>query len=55
MELKKNVNPIPRDCKVDPNLEELSKGVFVRVCLEVDISKSLKKKIKYINDSMAVS
>lgn len=36
-----------------PNSEEVSKLLFVRVCLEVDASKSLRMKIKYFrNDSI---
>lgn len=28
--------------------EEVSKGLFARVCVEVDVSKPLKKKTKYV-------
>lgn len=45
--LRKILKPIGKLCKVDPNSEELSKGLFARVCLEVDISKPLKMKIQY--------
>lgn len=31
-------------CKVEPNSEEIFKGLFTRVCLEVDFSKLLKMK-----------
>lgn len=37
------LKPIGRLCKVDPNPEEISKGSFTSVCLEVDISKPLKR------------
>lgn len=35
-------------CKVEPNSKENFKGLFTRVCLEVDFSKLLKIKTKYI-------
>lgn len=48
--LSKILKPIGRLIKLDPTLEEVSKGIFVKVCLEVDVSKPLKMKIKYFRD-----
>lgn len=39
---------------MDPKSEEISKGLFARVFLEVDISKPLKMKIKYIMDDVLI-
>lgn len=47
--LRKILKPVGKLCKVDPNSEELSKSLFARVRLEMDISKPLKMKIKYIH------
>lgn len=37
---------------MDHNSEEVSKGLFVRVCVEVDINKPLKRKIKYVREGI---
>lgn len=44
------LKPIYQFYKVDLNSEEISKGLFVQVCLEVDISKQLIMRVKYIRD-----
>lgn len=48
--LSKILKPICHIIKLDPNSKEVSKGLFVGVCLEVDVSKPLKMKIKYFRD-----
>lgn len=45
--LRTILKPVGRLCKVDLNSEEISKGLFARDYLEVDIGKPLKK-LKYI-------
>lgn len=32
---------------MDHKSEEVSKGLFARICVEVDVSKPLKRKLKY--------
>lgn len=32
---------------MDHKSEEVSKGLFARICIEVDVSKPLKRKLKY--------
>lgn len=50
--LSKILKPIGRLIKLDPNFEEISKGLFVRVCLEVDVSKPLKMNKSFMDDSI---
>lgn len=38
--------------KVYHNSEEFSKGLFARVCVEVDITRSLKRKINYVQEGI---
>lgn len=38
---------IDKVIKIDVDSEEVSKGRFLRVCVEVDISKPLKMEVKY--------
>lgn len=45
------LKPIGCLCKIDPNSEEISKGLLSRVCLEVDVSRPLKSKVKYIRNA----
>lgn len=45
--LRKLLKQIGRVIKIDVDSEEVSKGRFARVCVEVDISKPLKMDIKY--------
>lgn len=48
--LRHILSPISKLYKVDCNSEEVSKGFFARVCVDVDISKPLKRKIKYVRE-----
>lgn len=50
--LRHILQPIGCLYKVELNSKEISKGLFTRVCLEVDISNPLKMKIKYIRDDV---
>lgn len=43
-------SPTGKLIKVNHISEEVIKGMFARVCIEVDISKPLKRKIKYMHE-----
>lgn len=45
--LKHIISPIGNLIGKDHKSEEVSKGLFVRICVEVDVSKPLKRKLKY--------
>lgn len=50
--LRHILTPIGWLYKVDHRSEEVCKGLFARVCVELDISKPFKLKIKYIRDGI---
>lgn len=45
--LTKLLKQVGKVIKIDIDLEEVFKGRFARVCMEVDISKPLKMEIKH--------
>lgn len=45
--LRKLLKQIETVIKIDIDLEEVSKGRFARMCVEVDITKPLKLELKY--------
>lgn len=45
--LRKLLKQVGYVIKIDPDSEDVYKGRFARVCVEVDISKALKMEIKY--------
>lgn len=45
--LSRILKPNGRLFKLDKDFEEVSKGQFVKVCLELDVSRPLKMKINY--------
>lgn len=49
---RKLLSLIGRVINVDANIEEVSKRLFARVPLEVDISKPIKMEYKYIHDGL---
>lgn len=50
--LKHILSPIGNLIRMYHKSEEVSKGFFVRVCVQVDISKHLKRKLKYFFESV---
>lgn len=46
--LKHIISPIGNLSKINNNSEEVAKGLFARICVEVDVSKPLKRTIKYV-------
>lgn len=41
------MSPIGNLIRMDNKSEEVSKGLFARICVKVDVSKPLKRKLNY--------
>lgn len=50
--LKYIPSPIGQLIKIGDKPEEVSKGLFSRVSVEVDVSKPLKRKLKYFHEGV---
>lgn len=50
--LRHIISPIDNLIKIDHNSKEVTRGLFARVCVKVDVSKPLKRKIKYVLDGV---
>lgn len=53
--LRHIISPIGKLIKMAHNSEDIIKGLFARVCVEVHISKPLKRTLKYVFTEFAMN